>query len=217
MRRRIRDLDVDAIVEQIARTVNPVTREVGDPSSRATLAFIKTPADAVRRLRGRIANAAASEVSTPDELSFERGLVEAFVRMSNHPLATPGLGSVRANGGPDMGPRLFEIAAAHPEARFELSAVQHALVRAILAHGDHVLDDKELPWFMHWNKASAAAGVLFFFVTLELLGDIVSGAPAPVVISEEAWRRALARTRERERKEGERFKGPIFLVSTEDE
>jgi hypothetical protein len=173
MRRRIRDLDFGAIVDRIVRSVNVATREVGDPSSRATLAFIKTPADAVRRLRGRIANAAASEVSTPDELSFERGLVEAFVRMSNHPLATPGLGSVRANQGPDMAPRLLEIAAAHPEAKFDLSAVQQALVRAVLAHGDHELDDKELPWFMHWNGASAAAGALFLFVTLERLGDIV--------------------------------------------
>lgn len=173
MRRRIRDLDFGVIVEQIARSVNAATREVGDPSSRATLASIKTPADAVRRLRGRIANAAASEVSTPDELSFERGLVEAFVRMSNHPLATPGLGSVRANQGPDIGPRLLELAAAHPEAQFDLSAVQHSLVRAILAHGDHELDDKVPPWFMHWNKASAAAGALIFFVTLERLGDIV--------------------------------------------
>jgi hypothetical protein len=44
-----------------------------------------------------------------------------------------------------------------------------------------------------------------------------SGAAAPLVISEEAWQRALARTRERERKEGERFKGPIFFVPSKDD
>lgn len=173
MRRRIRDLDFDAIVTRILQATDVANRRGCDYIRQADLDRIESPTDAVTILRAYVAYAAAYSVSSPEELRFDQPIVEAFVRVHHHPLSPSTLAPILVGNVPDVTPKLLEIAAAHPDAKFGLSTVKDLLIRAILVYGDDELDDAVLPWQMYWNRASPAASALIQLVTLQAVGDIV--------------------------------------------
>jgi hypothetical protein len=175
MRRRIRDLDFDAIVAQIASATDRVRRIGCTAALQDALRFVHSSSDAVAMLRDHVTLAALEHTKTLDDIRFDQPLVQALVRIQHHRLARPIPTAKVQRGlrGPDAGPRLSEITSSHPELTWDTDAVQRLIILAIRnQHGDHELDDAEPPWDMYWSPASSAADALVSLVTLRALGDL---------------------------------------------
>jgi hypothetical protein len=174
MLRKIRELDFDAIVERISQATDRRTRTPCDALLKADLGFVHSRADALRLLRDHIALAALDTATALDDVRFSDPLIQAVIRVQHHPDALP-IERFPVQGGvkgPDAGPRLRELVAAHPELAWSAEEIQHLIVRAIRGFGDHELDDEQPPWRMYWGPASAAAYALRALVTLRTLGDL---------------------------------------------
>lgn len=175
MRRKIRDLDFNALVSRIRKATDPVLRTVGSAGLQEALRFLNSPSDAVAMLRDHITLAVLEHTKSLDDIKYDQPLVQALVRVQHHPSAKaiPMAKIQQGLRGPDAGPRLSEIALAHPELTWDEDEVQNLIVRAIQSqHGDHELDDAEAPWDMYWSPASAAAYALVVLVTLRALKDL---------------------------------------------
>jgi hypothetical protein len=177
MLKRIRDLDLDAIVETVARSTD-VAR------GRACDALIQEDLDQSPRLEQRIASlrdyigiAAMRSVAGPEELRIEQPLVEAFVRTHHHPAAPTELSSFTIPGKAPGGQRFAELANEHPELKWDKQIVKALLWRAIQANGDHEVDTAKPPWKMYWGPSNGAAYALVIFATYEALGSLEGTDP----------------------------------------
>jgi hypothetical protein len=141
---------------------------------QADLGFVHSRGDALRLLRDHIALAALDTATRLDDVRFADPLIQAVIRVQHHPDAMP-LERFPVQGGvkgPDAGPRLRELVAAHPELGWSADEILQLIVRAIRGFGEHELDDQQPPWLMYWGPASAAASALCVLVTLRTLGDL---------------------------------------------
>jgi hypothetical protein len=173
--RKIRDLDLDDMIERIRRSTDARSRKACDPIIQAELAFITDKAAALRTLRNAVALAALDRTQSIDDIDVTDPLVEALVRCQNHPNAQPlpTLEVQRGLNGPDASPRLAEIIAAHPELGWNLDEIRDLLVTAIMNRaGDVEVDSQLPPWRISWEPAGAAAYALMMLVTLETLGEL---------------------------------------------
>jgi hypothetical protein len=174
MIRRIRDLDFDELIAQVASATDVGRRLACDGLVQADLAFVRAPADAIALLRDHLVHSVTDHTKTLDDIRFEDPLIQALVRAQHHPLANP-LSTVRVEEslrGPDAGPLLRELIAAHPELGWDLDEIQKLVIEGLKQHGEHQVDDAAPPWQMHWKPASGVAYTLLVLVTLRTLGDI---------------------------------------------
>jgi hypothetical protein len=174
MRRKIHELDFDAIVQTIAKATDKSRRIACVGPIHTRVRHISSPSDAWEMLRNGLLQAIVRHAQSLEDVTFEQPLVQALVRAQHHPLAKP-VPMLEVEGGlrgPDVSPKLNGLAAAHPELGWDLEEIQKLVIRAIREYGDHELDDREPPWQMHWDRASAAATALIYLVTLRALGDI---------------------------------------------
>ncbi|HEY1811491.1 MAG TPA: hypothetical protein VGG74_03995 [Kofleriaceae bacterium] len=173
MRRKIRDLDFSAIVARIREATDPRTRTSFDSLIQGELSFVKSPEDALESARNGVLVAILDHTKQLADIRFDDPLVVALVRFQNHPRAQPipSMPVERMLRGPDAGPRLRELAAAHPELDWNPDAVQGLLIRAIRAYPDQVVENSE-PCPIGWGPANAAAYALKLLVTLRSLGDL---------------------------------------------
>lgn len=175
MVKRIRDLDFNAIAAAVARRVNRATRTTADGLINNDLSWIRSPRTAVLRMRSHILMAALSNARTLDDVTFERPIVQALVRIQHHPLAAAISDVPVQHGidGPDAAPTLNAIIDAHPELGWDPDAVAQLIVRELRErHGDHELDDAEPPHLMYWGPGSAVAYAFRLLVTLRELGEL---------------------------------------------
>lgn len=172
MLRKIRELDFDAIVDRVEQATDRKSRKACDALLQADLGFVHSRGDALRLLRDHIALAALDTAQTLDDVRFVDPLIQAVIRVQHDPDAKP-IERFPVQGGvkgPDAGPRLRELIAAHPELGWSTDEIQRLIIRAIRSFDDHELDDEQPPWRMHWGPASAAAYALRALVTLRTLG-----------------------------------------------
>lgn len=172
---RIRDLDFDAIAAEVVRRVNRVERTTDDGLLNNDLLWIKSPETAVLRMRNHILMAALRHARKLDDVTLDRPVIQALVRIQHHPLASPIPEVPVQHGieGSDASPRLTAIVEAHPELGWDPEVVAQLIVRELRElHGDHELDDGEPPHLMHWGSGSAVAYAFRLLVTLRALGEI---------------------------------------------
>jgi len=186
MLKRIRDLNLDAIVEGVLGAT-----DVGH--GRACDSLIQEDLDQSPRLEQRIAslrdyigNAAIDSVAGPEQLQIEQPLVEAFVRTHHHPAAPQELATFTIPGKAPGRQRFVELSNRHPDLRWDKPIVKALLWRAIQANGDHELDDASPPWKMSWGPSHSSARALILFVTYEAFGSLEGTDPTA-----EAARRQL--------------------------
>jgi hypothetical protein len=174
MMRKIRDLDFDVIIERIVGATDRARRVACAGPIQSQLAFVNSPFDAWCMLRDQLLVATVRHADSFDDVRFDQPIVQALVRAQHHALAEP-IPEFELRGGlngPDVSPHLNAMADAHPELAWDLDAIQELIVRAIRESGEHVLDDSQPPWLMHWDRASAAATALIDLVTLRALGEL---------------------------------------------
>jgi hypothetical protein len=172
---KIRDLDFAAILDRVARATNPARRASAGGMFHADLQFVHSRSDAVCMLRDLVMLAALRDAKSLDDIQPDQPLVEAFVRVQHHPDARTFTRVKVQEGlyGPDAGPRLREIVAAHPELTWNPDEVQKLIITAIRTqYGDHELEDAQPPWLMPWSPASKAADALFALITFRTFGDL---------------------------------------------
>ena len=172
MRKRIRDLRLDEIVEAVQRATDVGRGRACDALIQEELDQSPTLELRLQSLRDNIGIAAMKRVATPEELRIQQPLVEAFVRTHHHPAAPPAFADFELPGKRPAGPRFTELAKQHPELKWDKQIVKALLWSAIQANGDHELDDASPPWRMYWGPSSAAAHTLVVFVTYEAFGSM---------------------------------------------
>ena len=172
---KIRDLDFQALIKRVAKATNVERRASAGGIFDSELPFVRSPADAADMLRDFLMLAALRDAKRLDDVRPEQPLVQALVRAQHHPSARP-FTQVEVEGGlygPDAGPRLREIIAAHPELTWDPDEIQRLIIQAIRdQYGDHELDDAQQPWLMYWSPASTAANALFVLTTLRTLAEL---------------------------------------------
>jgi hypothetical protein len=175
MKVRIRDLDFEALIARVANAVDPVQRRGCDAIMTDQLERTRSPEKAVTGFRGTVLVALTDTTKTVEDLRADDPVVHAFVRIQHHPLAPP-LYPVKVRrliDGPIATPWLNAVADAHPELTWDPDEAQALLLRAILEkNGDHLLEDSEPPWLMHWDASSAIWDSLMVLVSLRALGDL---------------------------------------------
>jgi hypothetical protein len=168
----LRDLSFDALIERVVLATDTKTGKTPDVLIQDSLVDTPRP-ERVGLLRAAVTTALVHDVSDPTQLDVKSPLVEALVRVLQHP-RRPGLPSkIKLKSGADGLPRVLELVRQHPELRWDPDRIQNLLVQAVRDHADRtVVDDGQLPWELVWGGARSSARVLWTFVTLRALGDL---------------------------------------------
>jgi hypothetical protein len=172
---QVRDLDFDALIDQVIRATDTTRGTSADSIIRDALERTARP-DRVALLCSKLAVAAIRGVDDPATLDVSSPLVEAFVRTQRHVKAPPvPFSRIDLENGTDAAPRLSQLVKSHPELGWDIDHVQRLLVESVRSlAGDREVDVRQPPWLMIWGKASTAAHTLWTFVTLRALGDLDS-------------------------------------------
>jgi hypothetical protein len=165
----LRDINFDAVIAHVESYAKSAG-EVCDPNIQAELARKRTGAEKWSMLRDFAALAAIFEATAIDQIEIDHPLVQATLR-AHHLAGTP-MPRIELRAGLDAGPRLAELAAAHPEITWDADEFQVFLVAALLEHGSVEIDLVDEPWLLRWGAAQPAMYVLFLFATLRALGEL---------------------------------------------
>lgn len=178
MLKRIRDLDLDTIVETVLRATDVANGRACDSLIQEDLDQSRTLERRFASLRDYMVLAAMEDVAAPEELRIEQPLVEAFVRTHHHPAAPQELPTFTFVGKAPARDRFVELSQKHPELKWDKKIVKALLWSAIQANGNHELDDASPPWKMYWGPSSGAAYALVIFITYEAFGSLEGTDPA---------------------------------------
>lgn len=168
---RIRDLDVEVVIDLIERATDRVAGTSRDAILNGELK--RTPmANRVALLRAAIVNAALGCARSADELVIEWPLMRALVRAHRHPRA-PKVFFERELRGVNVAPIFERLVIDHPELAWSADDVKDDLIDAVIgAGGDHEVELQRQPWMTHWGPAIYPMTALWTFVTLRKLGDL---------------------------------------------
>ena len=177
MLKRIRDLDLDAIVDGVLRDTDVARGRACESVMQEDLDQSRTPELRIASLRNYMVLAAMKNVAAPKELQVEQPLVEAFVRTHHHPAAPQELPTFTYVGKAPARERFVELSDAHPDLKWDKQIVKALLWRAVQANGDHEIDDTMPPWNMYWGPSHSSARALFLFLTYEAFGSLEGTDP----------------------------------------
>lgn len=169
MKLTLRQIDFDAVIARVESHAK-ATGEACDPNIQRELAQKQTRAEKWSMLRDFTALAAIFDATSVDQIEIDHPLVQAALRA--HHLARAPMPAIELRPGLDGGPRLAELAAAHPEITWDADEFQVFLVAALLEHGSIEIELVDEPWRLRWGAAQPAMYVLYLFATLRALGEL---------------------------------------------